>query len=63
MEQIPILLLGTVQKSWYLSLVVGMMPTGESARVTGGGEATAGNVHVIRSTEKEEGRLGKVATP
>lgn len=40
-----------------------MMPTGESAQVAGGGEATAGNVHVIRSTEKEEGRLGKVATP
>lgn len=35
------------------------MPTGESAQVAGGGgEATAGNVHVIRSTEKEESRLG-----
>lgn len=44
MEQIPILLLGTVQKSWYPSLVA-VMPTGEGAQVTaGGGEATAGNM-------------------
>lgn len=44
MEQIPILLLGTVQKAWYPSLV-GVMPTGESAQVAAsGGEPTAGNM-------------------
>lgn len=44
MEQIPVLLLGTVQKSWYPSLVA-VMPTGESAQVAaGGGGATAGNM-------------------
>lgn len=43
-EQIPILLLGTVQKSRYPSLVA-EMPKGESAQVTaGGGEATPGNM-------------------
>lgn len=64
MEQIPILLLGTAHQSPYLSLA-GVMPRGQSAQVAGGGggEPTARNVHVIRSTEKEEGRLRKVATP
>lgn len=43
-EQIPILLLGTKQKSWYPS-PLGVMPTGESAQVaaSGGGRA-AGNM-------------------
>lgn len=63
MKQIPVLLLGTIEKSWYPSLVAAT-PTGGSAQVAaGGGVATAGNVHVIRSTEKEDGRLGKVVTP
>lgn len=43
-QQIPVLLLGTVQKSWYPSLVA-VMPTGESAQVAAsGGGATAGNM-------------------
>lgn len=41
MEQIPVLLLGTVQKSRYPSLVA-VMPTGQSAQVAAGGGGGGG---------------------
>lgn len=59
MGQIPVLLLGCMQKSWHPSLPV-VMPAGERP---GSHSSVAGHswkhVHVIRSTEKEEGRKRK----